>query len=225
MDSDLLNSSLSVRPATTADARAIADVAFETAFFGASAAAFFPCPELFGELWVQPYLHAGHGHVAVTQAGKVVGYCVGVDQPTDYARGLLARLPRTVAALARCGCSPGWRTALKYGWRALRFRTPAAPARIYPAHLHLALLPASRGGGAGRALLSAFLTAAAGRGVQGLQLSTTAGHVAAVNLYLSSGFEQWAAGASPLWRPWTGHDETHLTLVTALGTGSRPVSG
>jgi len=212
-----------VRPAAAADAHAIACVAFETAFFGASAAAFFPCPELFAELWVRPYLRAGHGLVVVTPAGRVVGYCIGVDSPSDYARGLLGRLPRTIGALAHCGY-PGWRKALSYGWRALRFKTPAAPARTYPAHLHLALLSGTRGVGTGRALLSAYLTAAAARGVRGLQLSTTARHVAAVNLYLSSGFQLWASSASPLWRPWTGHDETHLTLVKELGAGSRPVS-
>lgn len=211
---------VSVRGATPDDVEGVAAVAYETAFFGASAAAFFPCPSLFADLWVRPYLRSGVGRVAVTSEGAIVGYCIGVDRPGDYVRGLLPLVPGAVKRLLLGECS-GWRGALRYGLRLLRYGSPGAPLRDYPAHLHLALLEGARGLGAGRALLEAYLSAAAARGVRGVQLSTTERHEAAVGLYLSAGFERWSARSSPLWRPWTGRDETHLTLVLDLRTRLR----
>ncbi len=203
-----------LRAATGADEGAIVEVAYRTAYFGGPAATFFPCKDAFAVFWILPYLRAGHALVAQNEVG-VVGYCVGVDRPSDYARGLLPLLPGLIARLLT-GRAPGWRAALRYGLRAPRYRSPGAPTSTYPAHLHVALSDAARGLGSGRALLTAYLTAAAARGVPGLQLSTTERNAQAVGLYRSLGFETWASRPSPLWRPWTGRDETHLVLVKRL---------
>ncbi|MCC6309523.1 MAG: GNAT family N-acetyltransferase [Trueperaceae bacterium] len=207
-----------VRVATRADEAAVADVAYRTAYFGGPAAAFFPCRDAFAVFWVLPYLRAGHAMVVETDDG-VVGYCVGVDRGADYVRGLLPLLPGLLGELLTGRCR-GWRGALRYGLRALRYPTRGAPANAYPAHLHVALTSAARGRGSGRALLTAYLAAAAERGVSGLQLSTTERNAQAVSLYSSLGFEVWTTRVSPLWRPWTGRDETHLVLVKRL-TGAK----
>ena len=203
-----------MRAAAPSDEAAVVDVAYRTAFFGDPATAFFPCRDAFTVFWVLPYLRAGHALVVETEGG-VVGYCVGVDRAADYARGLLPLLPGLLFRLLSGRCR-GWREALRYGLRALRYRTPGAPARAYPAHLHVALSSAARGHGSGRALLTAYLSAAAERGVRGLQLSTTERNAQAVSLYLSLGFETFTRRTSPLWRPWTGRDETPLVLVKPL---------
>lgn len=202
----------SLRPATAADADAVARVAYATAFFGEPAERFFPCPRLFAALWVRPYLLRGWAVLAL-DGEEVVGYCLGVDRPSDYLRGLLLASGELLAGL-RCR---RWREGLRYLLRASRWRAPAAPSRRFPAHLHLALLPEARGRGTGRALLSAYLDAAAARGVPGLQLSTTERHVAAGRSYAASGFQPWERRRLPLWRPWTGQDETHVVWVIDPG--------
>ena len=52
--------SVIIRVAHPGDAAAVGDIAFETGFFGSSAARYFPAPELFGVLWAGPYF-AGAG--------------------------------------------------------------------------------------------------------------------------------------------------------------------
>lgn len=199
---------LRLRPATVADAEAVAQVAYATAYFGEPAERFFPCTRLFAALWVRPYLLRGSAVVALS-GEEVVGYCLGVDRPIDYLRGLCLAAGELLAGLR---CRQG-REALRYLGRALRWRAPAAPLRHFPAHLHVALLPEARGRGAGRQLLAAYLDAAAARGVRGLQLSTTERHAAAGRSYAAMGFRPWASRELPLWRPWTGRDETHVVWV------------
>jgi len=45
-----------LRPVRPDDEAAVSAVAYATGFFGASAARYFPARELFGRLWVTPYL-------------------------------------------------------------------------------------------------------------------------------------------------------------------------
>ena len=44
-----------VRPLRPADFAAVAEVAYDTGFFGESAARYFPDAALFGDLWAGPY--------------------------------------------------------------------------------------------------------------------------------------------------------------------------
>ena len=71
-------------------------------------------------------------------------------------------------------------------------------ADVVTAHvLAMYVKPASRGTGAGRALLDALIALASQRpGVQVLNLTVTEGNDAAVNLYRSAGFEPF--GTEPM---------------------------
>lgn len=204
-----------IEAATRADLAAIGRLAYATAFFGAPADVFFPTPTLFAELWVAPYLVAGHVLVA-RQGSDLHGYCLGVDRSVHYLRGLWRRTPHVLRALLH---DPGRARALRFGVRALTTPRPTAPARRFPAHLHLAVAVDARGVGLGRRLLQAYLQAARDRGVVGVQLATTDLHAAAVRLYHSEGFDTWAERDSRLWRPWLGRDLRHLVMTLDLTCG------
>lgn len=198
-----------ITAATAADLDDVGRLAYATAFFGTPAAEFFPAPSLFAELWVAPYLAAGHGLVARAR-GEAIGYCLGVDRPGAYLWGLCRRSPHLIRAIAH---ERGRVPALRYGLRALASPRPTAPRRRFPAHLHLAVAAEARGSGLGRLLLVTYLEAACVRGVRGVQLATTEAHSAAVHLYRSEGFVVWEARESSLWRPWVGRPVRHLVMT------------
>lgn len=205
-----------VRSATPADAHAIGNIAYDTGYFGSSAAAFFPDVALFRDLWVGPYLEGAGVDAWVAELdGQVVGYLAGAADSRSFRRAL-ARLAPVILRRWLRGSFPLWRKSLRYLLRLLRYQGKAAPAHDYPAHLHLNVLPFAQGLGAGSALLDAYLKSLRDHAVAGVQLSTTRENAAAVRLYQHFGFEIWSENRSPLWRPWLGRDAVHLVMTRRI---------
>jgi GNAT superfamily N-acetyltransferase len=107
------------------------------------------------------------------------------------------------------GCIP---YLLRLWW----FTGRPASLQLYPAHLHINLLAAARGRGAGRKLLARMVQCCREKQLAGIQLSTTGENTAALGLYESFGFKVIRSYRSALWRPWLGRDTTQLTLVLDL---------
>ncbi|WP_216326174.1 GNAT family N-acetyltransferase [Deinococcus aestuarii] len=206
-----------LRPATPTDQAAVGRVAYLTGFFGESAERYFPDPALFADLWVRPYLEeTGPASLVAEVGGQVVGYVLGASAPNVYRRALRTVVLRRVLPRWLGGRYTRPLAAGPYLLRALRFPSPHAPWDVYPAHLHLNLLPAARGSGLGRRLLEAHLRALEAAGVPGVQLSTTRENAAALILYHKCGFEEVAARVTPLWTPWLGRPVEHLALARHL---------
>lgn len=83
---------------------------------------------------------------------------------------------------------------------------------MYPAHLHLNLLPQARGLHLGQRLLAAHLITLAGAGVAGVQLSTTTENAAALGLYHKAGFQVLSTRPTPLWTPWLGRETAQVVM-------------
>lgn len=204
---------ITIRTLTPADAPGLEHVAYETAFFGASAKTFFPDKTLFADLWIRPYLPEPSGFVAETK-GKILGYVLGAEQRHYQKR--FVRLAPYYCKRFLSNAYPQWRGCLPYVWRVVRYPTKNAPLHLYPAHLHLNVLPEARGQGLGKLLLARYLELLKNNHTNGVQLSTTRENVAAVKLYEQFGFEVWRDYESPLWQPWKGHTVTHVVLVKHL---------
>lgn len=204
-----------IRPLRPSDREAVGRIAYQTGFFGESAARYFPAQPLFGELWTGPYFRQADmvGFVAVLD-GQVVGYIVGTASQRAYHWGVL----RTVLSAV-------WRTlpaprallaCLRYLLRAGRFAPPHANGALYPAHLHINLLPQARGHHLGEQLLQTFLLALKKRGVPGVQLSTTTENRAALGLYHKFGFQVLVTQFTPLWTPWLSRPAEHVIMGRIL---------
>ncbi|THF85107.1 GNAT family N-acetyltransferase [Deinococcus sp. KSM4-11] len=204
-----------LRPVRPDDRAALAQIAYHTGFFGASAAVYFPDAALFGALWMEPYLGgagvegAGAAGFVADLDGVVLGYIVGAPDHGAYQRALTAVVARFLTTHRP---TPDTLRSLRYLVRAARYSSPHADWMAYPAHLHLNLLPAARGLGVGRRLLDAHLSALGGLGVPGVQLSTTTENGAAITLYGRAGFGVLASRDSPLWMPWLGRATTHVVM-------------
>lgn len=208
---------MTVQSASTADFEALGQIAYETGFFGASAARFFGDPTLFADLWVRPYLY-GPGccnHLALLD-DRPIGYILGTCDLKAYQRNMAVRQVPAVLAGLFTGRYPQARASLPYLLRLLRYPARHAPTQAYPAQLHLNLLPEARGHGLGRRLLETYLTCLMDRHVSGVQLSTTEENSAALALYEKVGFKVYLEYQSPLWQPYLGQALTHVVMVKAL---------
>ncbi|GIW35200.1 MAG: N-acetyltransferase [Meiothermus sp.] len=205
-----------IRPAQPEDLETMGRVAYLTGFFGESAAVYFPSLSLFRDLWIKPYLYgAGMCNWLAELDGIVVGYIVGASDTQVY-RQYFLRSAFEMLKNAMAGKYPGLVGCVPYLLRAAWYSNRRAPAELYPAHLHINLLPQARGFGLGHQLLEAHLNCLRARGVRGVQLSTTRENDRALKLYEKFGFEVYIEWRSPLWKPWLGREATHLTLVKDL---------
>jgi len=205
-----------LRPARPEDLPAIARLSHRTLLLGREGHGVFPSQELWGELFVAPYLRWGCCSWAAEAGGEVVGYILGACATLPLALDLALHLPLLVLRLLLGGYGPPL-PHLRYLLRLLLYPGPKAPRRLYPAHLHIAVDPKAQGQGLGKALLSAFLECLRARGVPGVQLSTTRANRAARELYRSLGFRLYAKRASPFWAPYRGRPAIHEVWVKELG--------
>ena len=105
---------------------------------------------------------------------------------------------------------------LPYFVRSVLFGGPHADWNVFPAHLHLNLLPGVRGQGYSRPLMELHLARLRELGVRGVQLSTTLENRAALRVYEKHGFRLVAARRTALWTPWLGHPAVHVALARQL---------
>ncbi|PYE54553.1 ribosomal protein S18 acetylase RimI-like enzyme [Deinococcus yavapaiensis KR-236] len=204
-----------VRPARRTDFADLARVAYDTGFFGESARLYFPDETLFADLWIRPYVPlALPGFVALLE-GRVVGSILGAHDEGAY-EAAIRRVAPALALRAAFGGYPKLPACLPYLARLARYAVPHASPHAFPAHLHINVLASARGLGLGARLLDAYLDSLRQAGVRGVQLSATRRNEAALRLYESRGFRVHEARVTPLWRPWTGRDETHVVMARSL---------
>ena len=168
---------------------------------GADATGLFDDPRLLGEVYVGPYLMLPGG-IGLT--------AVANDVPSGYA--LAAFDTRSFEA----ECEASW-------WPPLRARYPdpgphpstrdeqlmrvihhpprAAEAMVdvYPAHLHLDLLPELQGRGVGTGMMDRLLAVLAARAVPGVHLGADPRNTRAIGFYAHLGFVTLAEEPEVLW--------------------------
>ncbi|MBX3029741.1 MAG: GNAT family N-acetyltransferase [Chloroflexi bacterium] len=159
---------------------------------GADASALYRDPDLLGHIYAGPYVARGIGTqlVLVDEAG-VAGYLLSADDTLDFEAWaettwyppLRARYPlgegspddSKDAELIRLIHEPE--------------RTPRELLGPYPAHLHIDLMPRTRGLGLGRTLIDQLLAELRERGVPGVHLGVDVANTNAIGFYRHLGFE------------------------------------
>ncbi|WP_208619922.1 GNAT family N-acetyltransferase [Thermus tenuipuniceus] len=204
-----------MRPAEEKDLSAITRLSHGTLLLGRAGPLVFPSRELWGELFVAPYLRRGCCNRVAEEEGEILGYILGACSDLPLTLYLLPQVPFLLLKLLLGRYGPPL-PHLRYLLRLLLYRSPKAPKRLYPAHLHIAVDPKAQGKGIGKALLAEFLECLKEKGVWGVQLSTTRANAAARKLYQSLGFRLYAKRASPFWAPYHGHPVVHEVWVKEL---------
>ena len=167
------------------------EIAYATGYMGESPAWYWRDAVSFADIWSGYYTdqEPESAFVAV-EGGEVAGYLLGcVDTArAPSPRDVIVRQLRKRHLLVRPGTAGFfWRSL----WDTLRDgQVPSGELSDprWPAHLHINLLSAARGRGAGRGLVEAWLARLRGLGSPGCHLGTMAENTNAIGFFERMGF-------------------------------------
>lgn len=197
---------------------AVHRICFDTGFGGDSMAPFFDDAALFGDVLVSYYTDYIPEHAWVlTSGGETVGYFLGcLDSASCNETTTREIYPRIMRSLLAGKYNLGGRT-LGYVTRSIEalmtdeLRT--APLELYPAHLHVNLLPDFRRGGIGRRLIDMYIEYLRERDVPGLHLGTSTVHRRGVPFYRKLGFHEYLRTRSAMWKGILDYDVYNIVFV------------
>lgn len=191
---------LAIRPYQPADRAQVRDICFRTGHMGDPVDWLWADQESFADLFTAYYTDAEPASAFVVEAGgdgPVLGYLLGcVDSSRSWRlertylrhmvrRGLLLR-PGTAGVL--------WRTLTDTARDVAARRVEPSDWELaddrWPAHLHIDLLPAARGHGAGRRLIVQWLDRLRAHNVPGCHLGTFAENTSGIAFFESLGFRR-----------------------------------
>lgn len=182
----------SIRPYRPADRAAVHDVCVRTGADGGDARGRFSSDDLLPDVYAGPYLHLEPELALVLDdGGTAVGYVLGTADTAAFVREHRRRWLPLVAG--RHPLPPPEPVTEEEALVSLLHH----PERMlhpelagHPAHLHVDLLPAHQGAGHGRALVLAFLRAAAAAGAPAVHLGVSAANPGARAFYERLGFTE-----------------------------------
>lgn len=186
------NESPVIRPYQVGDRDAVYDVAVRTGAAGQDARGRYSTDDLIGDIYAGPYLYLEPEHAYVLDNGsRPVGYVIGTANTIGFVAAYRDR----------------WLPLMRQ-----RYQPPANPPvsdedrkladmfnpeimlvdelALYPAHLHINLLPDYQGSGFGRAMMSTFLASVAAAGAASCYLAVRPKNTAALGFYARLGWQR-----------------------------------
>ncbi|MFT3797100.1 GNAT family N-acetyltransferase [Microbacterium sp.] len=182
-----------VRPFRAGDETALIDICLKTADAGADATGILADDDLWGEVFVLPYVarYPDLAWVVETGDGRVAGYVVGTDDTRAFEDWFATTWWPRFAGRRPLPTGPEDERTRQDGLLAYAYgrRAGAEPfGDAYPAHLHIDLLPELQGKGWGRRLIATLVAELRERGVAGLHLVASAENTGALAFYTRLGF-------------------------------------
>lgn len=182
----------SIRPYRTEDRPAMFEICLKTADAGADATGIFSDDDLWGLLFAVPYVerHPDLCWIVEADDGRAIGYIVATDDTDAFERWFrdewwpqfAGSFPRPVHA------ESAEAKMIEYGYRRGPGQNPNTA--LYPAHLHIDLLPETQGQGLGRRLIETLFVELRRRGVKGLHLGMNPENTGAAAFYERLGMER-----------------------------------
>jgi ribosomal protein S18 acetylase RimI-like enzyme len=176
------------------DLAAVYDICVRTADAGGDARGKYSSDDLMPDLFAGPYVVLEPDFAFVLDDGdRAVGYVVGTPDTAGFVRAYRERwIPRLAD---RYPVPPSPAVSLEDSMLALHYRPERMlrpglslyPA-LYPAHLHIDVLPPFQHAGYGRGLMETFFAAVARAGAAGVHIAVMASNVAALGFYDHLGF-------------------------------------
>ena len=186
--------SVVLRPYRPADRAAVYDVCVRTADAGADARGRWSTDDLMPDLFAGPYVDLEPELAFVLDDGdRVVGYVIGTADTPAFVRTWRERWTPVLATRYPVPPDPpttAEEAMLALGHRPERMLLPELA--LFPAHLHIDLLPGHQRAGHGCALVDTFRAAAASAGAPALHVGMVTGNAPARAFYDRLGFTEIA---------------------------------
>ena len=216
---------MKVRSYQPGDRAAVRSVCWETGYMGEPADWFWRDRESFADLFSGYYTdQLPHQASVVEVDGVVSGYLLGCASGST-ARASAGAFTRNIVrrgiAFRRGTAGVIWRTISDSVFDTITGRTKPRDLEFddprYPAHLHIDLLPAARGQGAGRRMINDWLDRLRTESVPGCHLQTLAENTNAIAFFQAVGFRRHGdIHLVPGFRTRTGRRHHLLTMVIDL---------
>lgn len=201
---------VNIRPFRSDDLDALYRISLATGLAGGDAAPLYQDGTLMGHIYAAPYAVLEPQLALVVEDGEgVAGYVVGTTDTAAWEAkleqawwpALRERYARPAEADAE-RWTPDQRRAFTIHCPT---PTPAAVARLYPAHLHMNLLPRLHRQGIGTSLFERWIALASARGTTALHVATNRSNVGSVVFWRKMGFADLALAGLPEGRTlWMG---------------------
>ena len=197
-----------LRLVQAADLDALYAISLATGFAGAGAAHLYEDGMLLGHIYSAPYarLEPDLALVVEDEAG-VAGFAVGTTDTESWEARLEREWwPDLRKRYADPTGAPGDWTVDQRRCAMIHHpeRTPVNIAQVYPAHLHLNLLPRLQHQGLGTMLLAAWLQRAHGRGAQAVHVGINRANMRAQEFWERRGFQPLTADGGATRTVWMG---------------------
>lgn len=186
-----------IRPYRPGDLPALYDICLRTGEAGGDASALYPerDHDLLGSIFAAPYavLEPEFAFVVDDGTGRAVGYVLGTGDTAAFVRRFRDEwLPTVAERFPAPAGEPRTPSEAMAELLHIPERMVVPELAAYPAHLHIDVLPDFQRGGWGRALMTAFLGALAGRGVPAVHLGMLTANTRARAFYDRLGFHEIA---------------------------------
>ena len=201
---------LDIRPFRSGDLDALYRISLATGLAGGDASHLYADPRLIGHIYAAPYALLEPQLALVVEDGQgVAGFAVGTTDTTAWERRLeQSWWPslRDRYALPAEADAAAWTADQRRAFMIHRpTPTPAAITRLYPAHLHMNLLPRLQKRGVGTKLLDRWIAAASAQGAKALHVAINRANTGALEFWGKMGFADLALDGLPQGRTvWMG---------------------
>jgi len=173
------------------DQAAVYDICVRTGAAGQDARGLYSSDDLLGDIYAGPYLHLAPEHAYVLDNGeRAVGYVIGTANTRDFVAAYRAHwLPLMRGRYTPPPAAPQTEEQLKLDDMFHMERILLPELELYPAHLHINLLPDYQGAGHGRALVATFLASVAAAGAESCHLVVRKANTGALRFYAKLGWQ------------------------------------
>jgi len=201
---------LTIRQFRPDDLDALYRISLATGLAGGDASHLYTDPRLMGHIYAAPYaLLESQLALVVEDDDGVAGFAVGATDTTAWERRLeqawWPALRKRYAMPAEADAT-GWTHDQRRAFMIYRpAPTPPVVARLYPAHLHLNLLPRLHGRGVGTTLFDRWTSLANARGAKALHIAVNRANIGGARFWRKMGFADLALNGLPEGRTlWQG---------------------
>ena len=201
---------MNIRPFQPDDLDALYRISLATGLAGGDASHLYQDPKMMGHIYAAPYAVLAPELALVAEDGEgVAGYVVGTTDTSAWEEKLeQAWWPalRQRYALPAEADAERWTPDQRRAFTIHRpTPTPAAVARLYPAHLHMNLLPRLHRRGVGTTLFERWTALARARGATALHVATNRANTGSVVFWRKMGFADLVLDGLPQGRTlWMG---------------------